>query len=1152
MQARVEIRAVLNGKIIGSAVADELRQDLADWGKGDGLCGFHMVFDAPVSGEIAPQLLPFVPAAQALVSEATLPVASGSEITRRPRGTIEMLVTEHAEFTGAGPEFEEFDESILKDGVRLETTAEPWLIAFYLPQFHAIEANDRFWGKGFTEWRQLPRGISRYPGHYQPRTPRDLGFYNLLTSEALERQFAMAKAAGVTAFAYYYYWFNGTRVLEKPLDNLMASDLDVPFMIIWANENWTRTWDGSESSVLLRQDYRESDDEALVADLARHFADPRYIRIDNRPFFVIYNPGNVPDAAETIDRWRGLLRTQHGLDPLIFMTQTFGRRDPAIFGLDGAMEFPPHKLTDVLPGRRTPDAYSSSFTGRVIDYEDFAMASLSEPAQDFPLVKTAVPSWDNECRRPNRGLSLEGTSPRKYEAWLRALYIKAMQRPILGQPIVAVNAWNEWAEGAYLEPDVHFGAAYLNATARARRSALQLMPDCDAVRPRVTVIFPNYNHEAFIVERINSVLNQTIPPDEIIFLDDCSSDGSVKLAIKTLEASGIPFRMVLNSQNSGGVFRQWIKGIELAKHELIWVAETDDSVHPDFLLHLIPQFEREDVAAAFGHIRYIDVDGTKLDDLEGYFDDLQNFAWNSSAVVPAYRAFTRDFTIKNVVPNASGLVFRKPKLTPAEIARLVEYRFAGDWYFYALILRGGSIAYCRSAESYFRLNRGSASRSAFFTDRHLAEHVMVISDLREIYDVSQDAIDAHVGSLARYLKDRSKAELEGVFASDSTHEEKSRPLRICIAVHSFDIGGGELMPLELANSLRGECHHVTYLVVEKPHPGKRNLRHRLRSDVPVVYWDDIKSDFGRFLADYGIEVLNSHNVSVDYRLALANQPLGIPYMASLHGGYETVPGILTEGFYDYVGRTVTAWLFLSEKNLIPLRRNGVAEETFKRSFNAVAEFEGEWMDRATFRAKHNIPADAFVLIQCSRAIEEKGWGVAVEVVAEVARQTERDVRLVLIGEGPAADRLRSAPVASVEHVTLLGQVDTPIRYFRCFDAAIFPTTFSGETFPLFLLEAFMAGLPVISTDIGEISQIMGSDEAERPGIIVDHQQGRAEMVFSMSRDLATIIKNPAKLETMARNARNTSARFSMQELTKYYASEFRRVGDDRVRHGSRI
>ena len=210
----------------------------------------------------------------------------------------------------------------------------------------------------------------------------------------------------------------------------------------------------------------------LLDDLSRHFLDRRYIRIDNRPLFVIYNPKNIPETADTIARWRSKLTSRLGVEPLMFMAQTFGDRDPRPHGLDGAIEFPPHKLSDELPGRPTPDAYSSDFAGRVIAYDDFVKTSLDEDDPDFPLIKTIVPSWDNDARRPNRGLTLEDSTPIKYQNWLFELLTRAIDAPIFGTPIVAINAWNEWAESAYLEPDVHLGAANLNATARAYVSAL--------------------------------------------------------------------------------------------------------------------------------------------------------------------------------------------------------------------------------------------------------------------------------------------------------------------------------------------------------------------------------------------------------------------------------------------------------------------------------------------------------------------------------------------------------------------------------------------------------------------------------------------------------------------------------------------------------
>jgi glycosyltransferase involved in cell wall biosynthesis len=1147
------LEAVLGGRVIGRTIANQFRSDLAEHGKGTGLYGFKIVFEEPVTGNEVPEIRGLVPSENVLPGSKTLPRLTSAEKFARPRGSLTALLNEHAQFTSSGPEFEDFDPAILSSGQIAQSACRPLLLAFYLPQFHAIPENDHFWGKGFTEWRQLPRGIARFPGHYQPRIPRDLGFYNLTHLDDMRAQVKLAKAAAINAFAFYYYWFNRQRVLEKPLELLLASDLEMPFLIIWANENWTRTWDGSESEVLLGQDYKPEDEEALIEDLARHFVDPRYVRINNRPLFIIYNPKNIPDAVVTIARWRSKLSQNFSVDPLIFMAQTFGENDPGSYGIDGAMEFPPHKLSNKLPGRQTPDAYSQEFAGRVIAYDDFVSASLDDHDPDFHLIKTIVPSWDNDARRPNRGLTLEGLSPRKYEAWLKELISRAIENPIFETPIVAINAWNEWAESAYLEPDVYYGSAFLNATARAYVAAVnehdaRPSPESGVSNRRaVSVIFPNYNHARYLPERIMSVIRQTLPPDEIIFLDDCSSDDSVNVARELLQASNIPYQIVVNTENSGGVFRQWIKGMALAKNDLIWIAETDDSADPTFLQHVTAGFSRDDVMASFGRILCIDQNGAPRNDLDAYFNGLKDFSWNSSKVVPAHRAFLHDFAITNVIANASALVFRKPQLTSAEVERLYEYKFAGDWYFYALVARGGAIAYCRKARSMFRINQSSTSRSAFFSDRHLAEHKMVIDDLWKQYGIGGEVINTHADALARHFPDRGEGEVRQFIKRDII-EGTHKPPHICIAAHSFEVGGGEVLPLELANELKGRGFHVTYLVVERPAVGShRGIRPRLRSDIPVVWWQDIADSFGDFVCDYGIDVINSHNVSVEFQLYLRHVKVGIPYIGSLHGGYETVPGLLTPDFVSYLNATVTKWLYLADKNKKILLDHGVSADNLQTSFNAVPEYRGEWIDRREFRDQHRIGQDAFVLILCSRAIEEKGWLTAIRVVAEINKEMPASAHLVLIGDGPVAAHLQKENVDS-PFVTFLGHVDNPIRYFRCFDIGIFPSTFSGETFPLFILECFQLGLPVISTDIGEIPRIMGDNPDTRPGATVDCQEERDVICRDMTRIIRAILADKNSLEILRANAYTVSKRFSLIALGDLYSKlSTDLIADRRVR-----
>lgn len=342
-------------------------------------------------------------------------------------------------------------------------------MALYLPQFHSIPENDAWWGKGFTEWRNVARGVPRFKGHYQPRIPEELGHYDLGRPDVMQRQVKMAREAGLEGFCFYYYWFNGKRILEKPLDEFLGNQgLDCSFSILWANENWTRRWDGFNEDILLRQDYRPEDDEAFMADLARYFQDRRYLRIAGRPLFIIYRPGLIPEARATIERWRRILRESHGIDPWFFMTQGFDDLDPRAYGLDGAMEFPPHKVAQGLGSIiENVEVTDLRFTGRVVSYDDMVANAAMSQAAPFPLLRGVTPSWDNDARRQGAGTVYHGSTPKAYEGWLSEAIDYARAHPFHGESVVFINAWNEWAEAAYLEPDVHFGAAYLNATARA-------------------------------------------------------------------------------------------------------------------------------------------------------------------------------------------------------------------------------------------------------------------------------------------------------------------------------------------------------------------------------------------------------------------------------------------------------------------------------------------------------------------------------------------------------------------------------------------------------------------------------------------------------------------------------------------------------------
>jgi hypothetical protein len=341
------------------------------------------------------------------------------------------------------------------------------LIAFYLPQFHPVEENDRWWGPGFTDWTNVTRATPLFEDHYQPRLPGALGFYDLRLDEVRHKQIELARAHGIHGFCYYYYWFNGRRILEKPLDRYIAdTSIDFPFCICWANENWSRRWDGGNREVLLVQEHDTASDMKFIRDVIPLLKDPRYIRVNGMPLLVLYRADLLKLPTATTAGWREECE-KAGLPGIhLCAAQTFDIGDPRPYGFDSALEFPPHRHA---VGHIAQDMRSlpEDFKGWVCDYELVARHSLTAPVPDYPLYRGIFPSWDNTARKRLQALIFHHADPSRYEYWLRGLVEYTRQNLVGDQRIIFINAWNEWAEGAHLEPDLKHGSAYLDATLRA-------------------------------------------------------------------------------------------------------------------------------------------------------------------------------------------------------------------------------------------------------------------------------------------------------------------------------------------------------------------------------------------------------------------------------------------------------------------------------------------------------------------------------------------------------------------------------------------------------------------------------------------------------------------------------------------------------------
>jgi len=338
------------------------------------------------------------------------------------------------------------------------------VIAFYLPQFHPVPENDAWWGRGFTEWTKVVTATPLFPGHYQPHVPADLGFYDLRVPEVREQQAALARRHGIDGFMYYHYWLAGQRILDRTFEEVLRSGRpDFPFALCWANENWTRTWNSGNRGILVEQRYDEAEAEEHVAWLVGAFKDPRYITIGQRPLFLIYRIQSLPSPAAFLRDLRAACLTAGVADPYIVKFDTRSNYDdPARYGCDAAAQFHPHGFGRLL--RRAPVPPGAEPRHFYVDYDQVVDVYSKLPAPPWIRHECVFPGWDNTARRREQSaMVVLGSRPDRYESWLRTVWQRAPERG----GIVFVNAWNEWAEGAHLEPDLEWGDEFLRATARA-------------------------------------------------------------------------------------------------------------------------------------------------------------------------------------------------------------------------------------------------------------------------------------------------------------------------------------------------------------------------------------------------------------------------------------------------------------------------------------------------------------------------------------------------------------------------------------------------------------------------------------------------------------------------------------------------------------
>ncbi|PHP52406.1 glycoside hydrolase family 99-like domain-containing protein [Actinomyces ruminis] len=345
--------------------------------------------------------------------------------------------------------------------------ARAQVIPFYLPQFHDSPQNNRWWGQGFTEWSNVTAAIPGYRGHYQPKLPTELGFYDLANDEVRRKQAVLAREHGIAGFMYYYYWFSGERLLNVPIERLHASDLDQPYCIMWANENWTRRWDGRAADILVGQDYTKVPAETFIDDVMEFLLDSRYMRIDGKAVLAVYRPAQMTNFPDVVATWRQKAR-EAGVGELYVLAVAVAEEFDGIqalggeTGIDGTLQFPPHNLPWVA-GPATEVGLDSRWRGNFMSYQETVKASLAMSGTlDDSEYPGAMVAFDNTARRQWTADTWYGSNPYTFRRWVAGLIDSVMSREPEHR-VVFINAWNEWAESAVLEPTTRFGRTFLLA-----------------------------------------------------------------------------------------------------------------------------------------------------------------------------------------------------------------------------------------------------------------------------------------------------------------------------------------------------------------------------------------------------------------------------------------------------------------------------------------------------------------------------------------------------------------------------------------------------------------------------------------------------------------------------------------------------------------
>lgn len=659
----------------------------------------------------------------------------------------------------------------------------------------------------------------------------------------------------------------------------------------------------------------------------------------------------------------------------------------------------------------------------------------------------------------------------------------------------------------------------------------------ESFRPKVSVVVPNYNHASFLRQRLDSIYGQTYTNMHVILLDDGSTDGSREILSEYQARYPDRTSVLFNKTNSGGVYHQWRKGIEAATTDLVWIAESDDYCDPDFLGTLVPFFMDEAVLLAYSRSVFVDEQGRPASfSFETYLSELSAERWRHSYVAASHEEVARYLGRKNTIPNVSSALFRKPDLGPlVRDNQWLSMKVCGDWILYLHLLQGGKIGYSADTRNYFRFHRSNSSAKTYATATYYREHAAVACEIARKYSVPDETLDANKAFVKRFFDAHAREMTPGLDFSDVYDTAdigrcrlERRP-NLMIASFAFATGGGEVFPIRLANHLKKKGYPVTFFNFNGA-ACKPAVREMLRPCIPVVERNVCGPVIGTLLEQLGIEIIHSHHASVDVFFGERCRDLSSPpkHVVTMHGMYETMEDATFHRAVETLADEVSAWIYLADKNLHPFVTRGIE---LRGPFVKIANGMDPPVIKALKKADYGIPRDSFLVCLASRALPQKGWDKAVEIVRIAREETGIDIHLLLLGDGPVYEEMKSRDCHDFVH--LLGFRRNVVDFFAMSDLGLLPTTFEGESFPLCIIECMMAGKPMQATDIGEVRNLLSDTNGNLAGCLIQAHNGDVD-VAAAAHDLAALARRDDRYRRRQSLAGKLSKRYELKNIVGAY------------------